>query len=93
MRQFRSNGVTLEEITSYSSDLYLIEQIWSLMKAILHNYYAKAFLMKGPKDEIRKAIEVAVTFSWKLQIFDSLTEFIVQRIEAIIKADGWYTKY
>jgi len=62
MRWFRLNGVTLEEITPYSPDLNLIEQIWSLMKAILHKYYPKAFLMKGPKNEIRKAIEVAVTF-------------------------------
>ena len=66
MRWFRSNGVTLEEIAPYSPDLNLIEQIWSLMKAILYKYYPKAFLMKGPKNEIRKAIEVAVTFCWEL---------------------------
>jgi len=66
MRWFMSNGVTLERITVYSPDLKLIEQIWPLMKAILHKYYPKAFLMKGPKNEIRKAIEEAVTFCWEL---------------------------
>jgi len=49
--------------------------------------------MKGPKNEIRKAIEAAVIFYWELLIFNSLTEFIVHRIEAIIEADGSYTKY
>ena len=93
LRQFRSNSVTLEEITSYSPDLNLIEEIWSLMEAILHKYSPELFLIKGPKNETRKAIEEVVTFCWELQIFCSLTEFIVYRIEAIMKADRRYTKY
>ena len=66
MRWFRSNSVTLEEITPYSPDLHLIEQIWSLIKAMLYKYYPEPFLMKGPKNEIRKAIQEAVTFCWEL---------------------------
>ena len=66
MGWFRSNGVTLERIIPYSPDLNPIEQIWSLIKAMLGNHYPELFLMKGPKNEIRKAIEEAVTFCWEL---------------------------
>ena len=93
MGQFRSNGITLERITPCSPDLNPIEQIWSLMKAMLGKHYPELFLMKGPKNEIRKAIEEEVTFCWELQIFDIVTEFMVHRTEAIIEADGWYTMY
>ena len=66
------------------------------MKAKLNKCYPELCLMKGPKDEIRKAIEEAVTFCWELlnpKVFDSLAESMVHRIEAIIEADWWYTKY
>jgi len=77
MGWFRSNGVTLEEVTSYSPELNLIEQIWLLMKAILHKYYAKVCLRKWPKKEIRNTFKEVVTFCWNLEIFDSLTKFRV----------------
>jgi transposase len=96
MRWLRSHGVTLKQIPPYSPDLNPIEHIWSLMKAMLHKYYPELYLMKGPKDGIKKAIEEAVTFCWELldpKVFDNLAESMVHRIEAIIEADGWYTKY
>jgi len=93
MRWFRLDSVTLKEMTPYSPDLNPIKQICSHMKAMLHNDYSELLLMKWPKNRIRKTIEEVVTFCWKDLIFDSLTEFIVHRIEAIIDADEWYTKY
>ena len=41
--------------------------------------------MRGPKDEIRKAIEESVTHYWELldsKIINNLTESMVDRIEA-----------
>jgi len=52
--------------------------------------------MKGPKDQIKKAIEKRLTHCWELldpKIFNNLAESMVDRIEAIIEVDGWYTKY
>ena len=96
MRWLRSNGVTFKEILPYLLDLNPIEHIWSLVKAILHKYYPKLYLMKGPKDKIKKAIKEVVTLCWKLldpKVFYNLAESMVSRIEAIIETDGWYTKY
>jgi len=52
--------------------------------------------MNVPKDLVKKAIEEAITHCWELldsNVFDTLAGSMVDRVEAIIKADGWYTKY
>ena len=91
MRWLKSKGVTLKEIPPYSPDLNPIEHIWSLIKDKLCKYYPELYLMKGPKDEIRKTIEEAVTHCWELldpKIFNNLAESMVDRIKAIIEANG-----
>jgi len=52
--------------------------------------------MRGDVNVVKKAIEEAITNYWKLldpKVFTTLAGSMVNRIEAIIKADGWYTKY
>jgi len=52
--------------------------------------------MRGDVNVVKKAIEEAITNCWELldpKVFDTLAGSMVDRIEAIIKADGWYTKY
>ncbi|RPA93129.1 hypothetical protein L873DRAFT_1706792, partial [Choiromyces venosus 120613-1] len=95
-RCLKSKGINLKQITPYLPDLNPIEYIWSLMKAILHKYYPELYLMRGPKDDVRKVIKEAVTFCWELldpKVFDDLTGSMVDRTKAIIEADGWYIRY
>jgi len=66
------------------------------VKDKLQKHYPELYLMKGSDSEVKKVIEEAITHCWELldpKIFDSLAGSMVDRIEAIIKADGWYTKY
>ena len=66
------------------------------MKDKFHRNYPELYLIKGSVNEVKKAIEKAITYYWKLlvpKVFDTLAGSTVDRIEAIIKADGWYTKY
>ena len=52
--------------------------------------------MRGNVNVVKKAIEEAITDYWELldqKVFTTLAGSMVDRIEAIIKADGWYTKY
>jgi len=53
-------------------------------------------LIKGPVNEVKKVIQEAISDCWELlypKVFDTLAGSMVDRVEAIIKADGWYTKY
>ncbi|RPA93086.1 hypothetical protein L873DRAFT_1749288, partial [Choiromyces venosus 120613-1] len=96
MRWLRKYRITLLEIPPYSADLNLIENIWSLIKDKLSKQYPELHLMKGLEDMVKKVIEEAITYCWKLldpKVFDTLAGSIVDRIKAIIKTDGWYTKY
>ncbi|RPB02540.1 hypothetical protein L873DRAFT_1672994, partial [Choiromyces venosus 120613-1] len=80
----------------YSPDLNLIENIWSLIKDKLSKQYPELHLMKGPEDMVKKAIEETITYYWELldpKVFDTLAGSMVDQIKAIIKVDGWYTKY
>jgi len=95
-RWLRRQGVTIINIPAYSPDLNPIENVWALVKDKLQKHYPELFLMKGSGSEVKNVIEEAINHYWKHldpKIFDSLAGSMVDRIEAIIKADGWYTKY
>ena len=95
-RWLRRQGVSLMEIPPYSPDLNPIENVWSLVKDKLHKNYPELYLMRGDVSVVKKTIEEAITDCWELldpKVFDNLAGSMVDRIEAIIKADGWYTKY
>jgi len=95
-RWLRRQGITLMEIPAYSPDLNPIENFWSLVKDKLHKHYPELYLMRGDVNVVKKEIEEAITNCWELldpKVFTTLAGSMVDRIEAIIKADGWYTKY
>jgi len=84
------------EIPAYSPNLNLIENVWALVKDELQNHYPKLYLMKGSDSVFEKVIEKSITHCSKLfdpKIHYSLAGLMINRIEAIIKADRWYTKY
>jgi len=52
--------------------------------------------MKCSEDVVKKTSEDAITHCLELldpKVFDTWAESMVDRVKAIIKADGWYTKY
>jgi len=88
--------IALMKIPAYSSDVNPIENVWSLVKYKLHKHYPELYLMSGDVHVVKKGIEEAITDCWDLldpKVFDTLAGSMVDRIKAIIKAAGWYTKY
>jgi len=93
-RWLRRQRITLMEIPAYSPDLNPIANVWSLVQDKLHKHYPELYLMRGDVNVVKKEIEVAITNCWELldrKVFTTLAGSMVDRIEAIIKTDGWYT--
>jgi len=94
-RWLLEKGVRLKEIPPYSPDLNPIEHIWSLLKHLMHKFYSHLYKLKG-EQIVKKELEEAIVHCWELlksPIFQSLAESMVDRVQAVIEADGWYTKY
>jgi len=84
------------EIAPYSPDLNTIQNVWSLVRDKLHKHYPELYLIRGEVNVVKKAIEEAMTNCRELldpKVFTTLAGSMVDRIDAIIKADGWFTKY
>jgi len=84
------------EIPAYSPDRNPIENVCSLMKCTLQKHYPELYLMRGDVNVVKKAIEMAITNRGGLldtKVSTTLAGSMVDRIEAIIKAHVWYTKY
>jgi len=89
------NGVRLKEILLYSPDTNPITHIWALLKYLLHKFYSHLYKLKG-EQIVKKELEETIIPCWELlkpHVFHILAESIVDRVQAVIGADAWYTKY
>jgi len=80
----------------YLPDLNPIENVWSLVKDKLYKHYPELYLMRGDVNVVKKTREEAITNGWEVlnsKVFTTLAGSMVDRRKAIIKPDGWYTKY
>lgn len=89
------HGITLVDWPPYSPDLNPIENLWKLLK---ERIIAKdPTLVTLPKNDSSKARLVRVaTEVWdemESDMLNHLIDTIDHRIEAVIAARGWYTKY
>ena len=90
-----SNGVQLLEWPPYSPDINPIENLWKLLKEnILKNHPELSSLpmtMASFDSLERAAVEAWEDFPEEM--LNHLIDTMPHRIEALIAADGWYTKY
>jgi transposase len=89
------NGVSLLDWPPYSPDLNPIENLWKLLKErIIHNHPELSSMPKNDKT-LQRLCEAAVEAWHEMdeEILDNLVSSMKNRLEAVIKADGWYTKY
>jgi hypothetical protein len=92
-----AHGVVLKSLPRYSPDLNPIEHIWSIIKHYLQKFYPD-LVDRGTKNPraIRQEMVDAVIHCWELldpNLFDVLAETMVHRVQAVLEAEGWYTKY
>jgi transposase len=88
-------GINKVDWPPYSPDLNPIENLWKMLKAKIIELHPELKVMKDNTTTKQHLINCAKE-AWELleeEMLNKLAEGMQKRVTAIIKAQGWYTKY
>jgi transposase len=80
---------------SYSPDLNPIENLWAIMKAEIYRLHPE-LQFAADTEETLQALIGAAQEAWHNvadNILYNLANSMDRRVQAVIDAEGWYTKY
>ena len=91
----KENGVEVLEWPPYLPDLNPIENVWYILKAEIMRQYPELVAMPKNNTAMEALVRVAITVWEELgeEVLDKLVESMNRRLQAVINAGGWYTKY
>ncbi len=81
---------------SYSLDLNPIENLWALLKKEAYKVYPDLDSLQGKDDEAETQLFQILQQAWgniREEVIDGLISSMPRRCAAVIKAEGWHTKY
>ena len=93
---FKENDWVTAKHPAYSPDLNPIEHIWAYMKRQLNKKYPNLLSMPGGPEVVKEALADALLEIWNgipESLLESLYTSMPRRVAAVIKAEGWYTRY
>jgi len=93
---FREHGIEVLEWPPYSPDLNLIEHLWKKLKELVYEVRPDIEQVRGGDEEVQRIMGEALERAWVLlleELLVSLVGSIKRRVDTVIAADGWYTKY
>ena len=93
---FQENGIEVMEWPPYSPDLNPIENLWALLKKEAYKVYPDLDSLKGKGDEAETQLFQILERAWanlREKVMEGLISSMPHRCAAIIKAEGWHTKY
>lgn len=80
----------------WSPDLNPIEHLWHILKSLLKSDYPELFNLPKDSQQLADAMEEALKQCWNmvpLVTKKTLWSKMRRRMQAVIRARGWYTKY
>ena len=94
---FEERGIILlEDWPLYSPDLNPIEYIWWHLKTRCYEMFPDVAADKSESEHARQRLESCLQAAWDTldqRLFEKLGASMNDRIEAVIAAKGWHTKY
>jgi transposase len=91
----RDNGLDLVDWPPYSPDLNPIENVWKILKFRVCERYPELGDLPKTQAALQRLIQAAeeVWEEVEVALLDRLAEGMPRRLQAVIQAGGWYTKY
>jgi hypothetical protein len=89
-------GFTVIDWPPNSPDLNPIENLWSILKANLVQRYPDMKYIPGGPETVRSVLKSHLTEMWweiEPETLNRLIDSMPHRVEAVLHAKGWYTKY
>jgi hypothetical protein len=96
MEWFERQNITVESHLPYSPVLNQIEHVWVELKRRLQTMYPNIAETRGGKEPVKKRLREVLPLVWDTipsEFFEKLGMSMPHRVEAVIEAKGWYTKY
>ena len=90
------HGFTTMEFPPNSPDLNPIEHVWAILKAELYRRYPDTMYLKGSESMVREELRKRLNEIWwdiGEDVLNRLIDSMPNRIQAVLKARGWYTEY
>ena len=92
----QQHGFPTIEWLPYLPDMNPIEELWAHLKIELYRRYPDTTSLRGPQETIRKKIQDCLWEVWwdiGKEVLNRLIDSMPHRVQALIAARGWYTKY
>ena len=93
---FQEMGIEVMEWPPYSPDLNPIENLWALLKKEAYKIYPDLDSLHGKGDEAETQLLQILQRAWaniREEVIEGLISSMPRRCAAVIKAEGWHTKY
>jgi transposase len=96
MEAAREHGFTVMDWPPNSPDMNPIENLWAHLKFELHRRYPDTKYLSGSPAIIRGILKRRLLEVWweiGEEVLNGLMESMPQRVDALVKAEGWYTDF